>query len=264
MEKYNFFKGTSPLIISAPHVGSYIPKDIASRMTDIGQQSVDSDWHVDRLYDFAKEMNVSILSATHSRYVVDLNRPHDDQNLYPGQDTTGLSPVNSFSHENLYKSAEAVPTQKEIEMRVETYWRPYHDKLRETLEENLTKHGYALLWDAHSIKSEVPRFFEGRLPDMNLGTANGSSCASELEQRLLEVAKAHKEFSHVLNGRFKGGHITRHYGDPSRNIHAVQLEQSQITYMNESAPFNLIPEKVTECQPLLKNFIQTMLDFKPT
>lgn len=263
MKKYEFTLGDSPLLISTPHAGSYIPDDIAAKMTNIGQHSIDSDWHVHKLYKFAENMGVSILSATHSRYVVDLNRPHDDQNLYPGQDTTGLAPTDSFAKDDLYLDQKSLPSDQETKARVELYWRPYHEKLQKTLQQIKQKHGYALLWDAHSIRSEVPRFFEGTLPDMNLGTASGSSCAQELANNLIAVAGEQNQYSHVLNGRFKGGHITRNYGDPSNNIHAVQLEQSQITYMNEESPFNLIDDKVEACTPLLRRFIETMLAFKP-
>lgn len=264
MKKFEFINGDSPLLISAPHAGCFIPSDIAAKMTHTGQDSVDSDWHVHKLYGFAEGMGASILSATHSRYVVDLNRPHDDQNLYPGQDTTGLAPIDSFAKDDLYIDQNSLPDAEETAARVKEYWRPYHEKLRNTLEEIKQKHGYALLWDAHSIRSEVPRFFEGTLPDMNLGTANGTSCSQELANNLLQVANEQDRYSYVLNGRFKGGHITRFYGDPSNNIHAVQLEQSQITYMNEEAPFNLIDEKVEACTPLLKRFIETMLAYNPT
>ncbi len=261
MEKFNFIKGNSPLLISSPHSGSFIPEDIAKNMTSLGRASTDSDWHVDELYGFSIEMGASLLSATHSRYVIDLNRPHDDQNLYPGQDTTSLAPVDSFTKESLYLSTN--PTEAEVELRVQKYWQPYHDKIASTLAEIKKEFGYALLWDAHSIRSEVPRFFQGKLPDMNLGTANGSSCANELAQVLLDDARGQTDFSYDLNGRFKGGHITRHYGNPKQNIHVVQLEQSQLTYMNEDSPFNLMDEKVAGCTPLLKKFIETMIGFKP-
>ncbi|MTI09074.1 N-formylglutamate deformylase [Curvivirga aplysinae] len=264
MNIFEFHQGDSPLLISAPHAGSYIPDDISCHMTKVGKESVDSDWHIHKLYDFAKEMGVSILNATHSRYVVDLNRPHDDQNLYPGQDTTGLSPIDSFAKDHLYAADQFLPNNEEIQRRVDLYWRPYHNKLTSTLTAIKEKYGYALLWDAHSIRSQVPRFFDGQLPDMNFGTADDTSCDNLLANKLKEVANAHKDFSHVFNGRFKGGHITRHYGDPENNIHAVQLEQSQITYMNEDAPFNLIQDKVDACTPYLKDLISAMLDFKPT
>lgn len=258
MDIYQFQKGRLPLLISVPHAGVHIPDSIAAHMTDVGRDSVDSDRHVDQLYDFARTMGAGMVSATHSRYVVDLNRSSDDQNLYPGQDTTGLCPIDSFEHSALYEQGYVLD-EVEISNRIVNYWQPYHAKLATELQRLKDQYGYALLWDAHSIKSSVPRFFEGKLPDINLGTANGSSCAKGLGEALLGSVFPQNKSSTVLNGRFTGGFITRHYGDPENNIHAVQLELSQITYMDEEAPFNYRPDLVADIQPQLKALLECFL-----
>ncbi|WP_259780514.1 N-formylglutamate deformylase [Aestuariispira ectoiniformans] len=263
MEKFKYTQGSIPLLISVPHSGVHIPSDIAARMTPQALTTPDTDWHVDKLYDFAEGLGAHILVATHSRFVVDLNRPATDENLYPGQNTTGLCPVDTFDEEPVYKSDDDQPDAEETARRVESYWRPYHDKLAETLATIKAQFGYALLWDAHSIRSEVPRFFEGRLPDLNLGTANGKSCAPQLAQALQDVAERADGYTAALNGRFKGGYITRAYGKPDDNIHAVQLEQSQITYMDEEPPFGYRPDLADQVKPVLQQLIEATAAFKP-
>lgn len=258
MDIYHFHKGRLPLLISVPHAGTYVPDRIAQNMTNAGKDSLDSDRHVDQLYAFAKDMGAGMLVATHSRYVVDLNRPADDQNLYPGQDTTGLCPTNSFDRDPLYKGEWTLNTQ-DISARTPEFWQPYHDKLASELARLKAEFGYALLWDAHSIKSTVPRFFEGRLPDINIGTVNGGSCKAGLGEAILSAAQGQDKYSAVLNGRFKGGHITRHYGAPENNIHAIQLELSQITYMDEEAPFDYRPDLAKNVQPVLKALLRQYL-----
>jgi N-formylglutamate deformylase len=257
---FKFRQGSVPLLVSMPHVGTHVPNHIAANMTPAALQLADTDWHLEMLYDFLEELGASVLIATHSRYVIDLNRPPDNANLYPGQDTTGLCPVDTFDRHPLYKRG-AEPDEAEIAQRRELFWHPYHAKLAEELQRVRHQHGVALLWDAHSIASEVPRFFAGRLPDFNIGTASGVSCAEELSRRLGAVAQSAPAYSKALNGRFKGGHITRHYGNPADNIHAVQLELSQITYMDETYPFSFDEERARQVRPTLHGFLQTMLDW---
>jgi len=168
-------RGTLPLLVSLPHDGSHIPDEFATRMVATARRAPDTDWFVSRLYEFAIAMGASVLVPTHSRYVVDLNRPEDDVSLYPGQNTTGLCPIVQFTGEPVYL-AGAEPTSAEIAARVDRYWRPYHDALGEELTRLHAEHGRVLLWEGHSIRSRVPFLFEGQLPDFNLGTANGSSC----------------------------------------------------------------------------------------
>jgi N-formylglutamate deformylase len=237
-----------------PHTGTHIPDEIKKRLTAAALALPDTDWHLEKLYDFLEDIGASVLVATHSRYVVDLNRPPDNANLYPGQDTTGVVPVDTFHKEPLY--AGPVPSAEEAARRIEAYWKPYHAKLHETLQDLKGRHGYALLWDAHSIFSEVPRFFKGKLPDFNLGTADGASCAAGIGEALLKPVE---EYSAVLNGRFKGGYITRRYGGPARGVHAVQLELSEATYMEEMAPYRFREDLARRLRPQLRTLLELFL-----
>ncbi len=249
-----FHEGTQPLLLSIPHMGTHIPPNVAACMVPEALEVDDTDWHLDQLYGFARDMGASILMATHSRYVIDLNRPPDGASLYPGQNVTGLCPVDTFDQLPLYLPGLA-PNGPEIERRIATYWRPYHLQLANELGRLKALHGRVVLWDAHSIRSVVPRFFDGRLPDLNLGTADGASCSAELADTLLRLAQSAPGGSAVLNGRFKGGHITRQYGDPARGVHAVQLEMAQCVYMDERRPFTYRPELAALIQPTLRNIL---------
>jgi N-formylglutamate deformylase len=257
-EPYRFRAGAAPLLVSMPHTGTHVPESIALRLTAAARLLPDTDWHMERLYDFAEGLGASVLVATHSRYVVDLNRPPDNANLYPGRDTSSLVPTDTFFKEPLYLPGE-LPGHAEIFERVDSWWKPYHARLAEALEDIKARHGYALLWDAHSIFSVVPRFFEGRLPDFNLGTADGASCLPGLGEKLLAVAGRAKPYTAVLNGRFKGGYITRTYGRPAERICAIQLELSEATYMNERAPFEFREDLAIRVRPAIRAMLETYL-----
>jgi N-formylglutamate deformylase len=257
---YTLQRGSAPLLISMPHVGTELPAELAGRLAPVAAELDDTDWHLPRLYDFAAALGASILIPRYSRYVVDLNRPPDNANLYPGQDTTGLCPVDTFAKAPLYRPGEE-PDSAEIERRVERYWRPYHQALQDELARLKAEHGVALLWEAHSIRSEVPRFFEGRLPDFNLGSAGGASCGADLGERLLAVAQAFPDYSAVLNGRFKGGYITRAYGQPADGVHAIQLELSLATYMEEQAPYAYDEARAAKVQPVLRALLESLLQW---
>jgi N-formylglutamate deformylase len=224
--------GSGRLVVSIPHAGTYIPPDIEATLTAIGRAVIDTDWHVDKLYEFVLDTDASILIATHSRTVVDLNRPPDGGKLYPGQAETGICPSETFAGAPLY--ATAPPDPAERERRVAAYWQPYHVALQDALARARSRHGHATLLDAHSIRSRIPRLFEGDLPQLNFGTNNGAACTPARADRVLRAA-ADEEFSQVLNGRFKGGYITRHYGKPADRIDAIQLELAQRTYMDDAA-----------------------------
>ena len=252
-------RGTAPLLISIPHAGTQIPVDIAASMMPIAREVDDTDWHLERLYAFAVEMGASILVPANSRYVIDLNRPPDGANLYPGRDTTGLCPVDTFNSEALY-SAGAAPSEGEIANRREKYWRPYHDALTEELARLKVMHGKALLWESHSIRSHVPRFFDGKLSDFNFGTAGGESAVAGLAEKLEAMVLRQGAYTAVANGRFKGGYITRHYGAPQDGIHAVQLELSQVTYMEETRPYAYDEARAGEVAPLMRELVQCALD----
>jgi len=229
---YELHQGSAPLLISLPHDGTAIPDDIAPHLHDAARRVPDTDWHVATLYDFARELGASILVPRYSRYVIDLNRPPDGGALYPGRAETGLCPTIAFSGEPIYREGHA-PDATEIERRRQTYWQPYHSALAGELARLKSTHGRALLWEGHSIRSEVPMLFEGRLPDLNLGTADGASCSSTRLDRITALLAQQNDYSWVANGRFKGGYITRHYGRPAQGVDAIQLELAQITYMDE-------------------------------
>jgi len=261
---FTMTQGNAPLLVSFPHAGTEIPDALAARLTPEALLRADVDWHLPRLYDFVRAMGASTISARFARHVIDLNRPPEDTSLYPGQDVTGLLPLDTFRKEPLYMSGMG-PGAAEAQQRREIYWQPYHDALRAELGRLHELHGSVVLWDAHSIASVMPRFFDGKLPDLNLGTADGRSCSPRL-QAVVEAAMASQsntsgaEYTHVSNGRFKGGHITRHYGRPENGVHALQLEMCQSTYMDETAPFGYRPDLADRVRPLLERMLNAVLE----
>ena len=256
---YRYRRGASPLIVSMPHVGTFVPWSIGRQLTDCAARRPDTDWHLPRLYAFVAELGATSIQATHSRYVVDLNRPPDGSNLYPGRDTPRLCPIDTFHSEPLYRGSE--PDEAEIARRVERYWKPYHRRLAAELRRVRDEHGIAMLWDAHSIVSEAPRLFEGRLADFNLGTADGKSCDAGLAQSLRVAFSRHAGYTSVLDGRFKGGYITRHYGAPAAGVHAIQLEMAEAIYMDETSPYPFRPERAAAVSGILREQLAMVLDW---
>ncbi len=256
---FHFTQGSGPLLVSMPHVGTHIPSNISDKLSEHALKITDTDWHVDQLYNFLGQIGASVLRATHSRYIIDLNRGADGTALYPGQSETELCPTTGFDSAPLYRDG-MIPDETEILKRRKAFWLPYHQMLKNELERIKQQYGYAILWDAHSIKSRVPRFFDGQLPDLNIGTGNGISCDPGLAETLLKAGQ-NSDYSTVLNGRFKGGYITRNYGDPTNNIHAIQMEISQFTYMDEDHPFPFREEKAELLRPTLKKMITKILDY---
>jgi len=257
METFTLHRGTAPLFVSLPHDGTELPADIAARLTQSARRVPDTDWHVSRLYAFAHEMGASVIVPKYSRYVVDLNRPANDESLYPGQNTTGLCPLVQFSNEPVYQEGQE-PKKREIAQRVKKYWRPYHDALAEELARIRSQCGRVVLWEGHSIRSVVPFLFEGRLPDFNLGTAGGASCSAGLQRKLVHLLEAQKDYSFAVNGRFKGGYITRHYGKPIEGVDAIQLELAQLNYMNEET-FEYDEAKAPRVQGLIRALLESTL-----
>jgi len=254
---FTLHRGTLPLLVSVPHDGTRVPDALAARLTDAARQVPDTDWHIARLYDFTRAMGASMIVPSHSRYVIDLNRGEDDVSLYPGQNTTGLCPLVRFNGEPVYQ-AGLEPDEAEVRRRVDAYWRPYHEALRDEIARLHAEHGRVLLWEGHSIKGELPFLFDGRLPDLNLGTAVGTSCLPATQARIEATLGAQDDYGHVANGRFKGGHITRHYGRPEAGIEAIQLEISQRCYMDE-ASFAWDAAKAERLQPLLRRLLEAAL-----
>lgn len=254
---YDLITGNIAMLISMPHNGQLIPDNIASKMTSIGHKVPDTDWYMDKLYDFAQDLGISIIKPKYSRYVIDLNRNIDGVNLYPGANSTELCPTTAFDLSPLYIKGKE-PDEAEIKRRIECYWQPYHQALQNTLGDMKTKYGKVVLLDAHSILSHVPRFFEGQLPDFNFGNVDGASCSSALIDKVEQLDLS--PYSAVVNGRFKGGYITRGYGCPENNIHAIQLELSQRTYMDESnEQYNEL--KAEQVKTKLLAFVQCLADF---
>ena len=250
---FHFQQGSIPLLISIPHLGTEIPADIRAQLTDAADDVADTDWHLDTLYAFAQRAGASVLGARYSRYVVDLNRPASGESLYPGQTTTGLYPTETFRGASLYRNGSG-PDSSDAQHRLDTYWKPYHSKLREELDRLKAEFGAVLLWEAHSIASVLPRLFEGKLPDLNVGTNSGASCDPAVLDGIVATLED-QPYTWIANGRFKGGYITRAYGQPEQGVHAVQLEMCQSTYMNETAPFAYRPELAEKVQPVVERMV---------
>jgi N-formylglutamate deformylase len=255
-------RGSTPLVISFPHVGTHIPTAHRHRYTERALQVEDTDWFLDRLYAFAADLGATLIVPSTSRYWIDLNRSSDNAPMYPGQNNTELCPTRHFTGDAIYRAGQA-PDEADVRARVASHWQPYHDALRTLLADAKARHGHAVLFDAHSIKSELPWLFEGTLPHMNLGTVNGASCAATLRAALADVFAAQGTFSHVIDGRFKGGHITRHHGRPAEQVHAVQLEMCWRAYTDEARPIRWHAGKAAAVTPLLTRLVQTMIDWRP-
>lgn len=263
---FDLARGDGPLVVSMPHCGTALSPGLAERLTPAALTLSDTDWHIPQLYDFAGALGATRLSARFSRYVVDLNRPPDGASLYPGQATTGLCPDTLFDGRPLYRDGQA-PGTAETADRVEAYWRPYHAALAAELARVKARHGFALLYDAHSIRSRVPRLFDGRLPDLNLGTARGTSADPGLIARVaavLETAASVEGLTCVTDGRFVGGHITRWYGRPAERIHAFQMELAQDRYMDEDGPpFAYRPDRADRLRRVLVPLLETLAGWQP-
>ncbi len=251
-------QGDGPLIVSVPHAGTIIPDEISGLLSlDLARR--DADHHVDRLYAFAADLGATVVHSCISRTVIDLNRDPSGQSLYPGQATTGLCPVTTFDGEALY-AAGAEPDATEIERRRVVYFEPYHAVLREQIARLRERHPAIVLYDAHSIRSHVPRLFQGELPQFNVGTYDDASCAKALAAAMVAICGSD---SCAVNGRFKGGWITRHYGDPARGIHAVQMELAIRGYADEAGPWPPVwqADRAAPLQAKLRSILTTCLDF---
>ncbi|MEM9114869.1 MAG: N-formylglutamate deformylase [Myxococcota bacterium] len=253
MKALELHEGEAALVVSIPHDGREVPPDLQSRFTPEAARLPDTDWHVRRLYDFAIQFGATVLAARWSRFVVDLNRPPDQKPLYPGRFETALVPTRCFDGHPIYRGAP--PNRDEIEQRRAAYWQPYHDTLSAQLRRIKRRHGLALLWDAHSIPSRVPSLFEGRLPDLNVGSAGGRSCAPDRITAVCTVAARANHYGSVRDGRFKGGYITRQYGRPAENVHALQLELVQDTYMDEGS-LEFDDSKAERLRPLIRAMLE--------
>ena len=261
-DAFTLHHGSQPLLVSVPHSGTELPDALRQRLVPRARDLEDTDWHLARLYDFVRASGASLIVPRASRYVVDLNRPPEDTPMYAGVNNTGLCPTRMFSGEALYREG-CEPDTGEIAERVERYWQPYHDALAAELARLRAEHGHAVLFDAHSIKSELPWLFDGRLPDLNLGTAGGSSCAPGLAAALAGVLGAQDRYRYVIDGRFKGGYITRRWGRPADGVHAVQLEMCWRCYLDEAQPSQWDSQRAAQVAPLLQALVAAMIGWRP-
>lgn len=250
-------EGNSPIILGFPHVGTDVPPAIASRLNDEGRLLRDTDWHLDRLY-AGTTPSVTTVAATTHRYVIDVNRDPVGASLYPGQNTTGLVPLSDFDNRPIWRTGEE-PRPDEIAERIALYHVPYHTAFGEQIERVLARHGVAIVFDCHSIRSIIPFLFDGKLPDLNVGTDGGATCAPAVEQAVMSVARSAANYSSVLNGRFRGGWTTRHYGQPGKRVHAIQLELAQHNYLSsEAPPFAFDTERAARLHPHLNAMLTAL------
>ena len=263
MALWRLTQGTSPLVVNVPHAGTLVPDAVSQRLTRAACALPDTDWHVEKLYDFVAKEGITLMTATQSRFVVDLNRDPSGDELYAGADNTELCPTRTFADEAIYVRGKA-PAPEEVTQRLVSNFLPYHQTLATEIARVKKLHGYAILLDGHSIRGEVPRFFAGRLPDLNLGTASGESCAHEVQAVAVSVLKSAPGFSYVVNGRFKGGWITRHYGRPYDHVHALQLEIAQRCYMDEAPPWAWDATRAAALVEVLRRLVATLEQWRPT
>ena len=256
IEVVEVVRGQSPLILGLPHTGIFVPDEIFNRLNNTGKQLTDTDWHVHKLYDGLVE-NLTSVRALFHRYVIDANRDPAGVSLYPGQNTTELCPTTDFDNYDIYLRNEA-PDHDEIERRRTWFHQKYHLSLAAEIQRIKELHGFAILYDCHSIRSHVPHLFEGKLPDFNIGTFDGKTCSNVIEDTVSDICKSALNYTHILNGRFKGGWTTRNYGDPLNGVHAIQMELSQTTYMQEAAPWAYNEKLANKIRPHLKQILKSL------
>ncbi len=255
-------EGDGPIVLGMPHVGTFVPDDIHDRLNEEGRVLRDTDWHVDSLYRDLIPGLTTVRMNLH-RYVIDANRDPSGQSLYPGAATTDLVPMTNFDGAPIWK-AGAEPAETDIADRLRLYHVPYHAALSAELDRVRARHGAAILWDCHSIRSIIPRLFDGTLPDFNIGTNGGATCDARVEADVAAEAAASGR-SNVLNGRFKGGWTTRHYGRPADGFHAIQMELAQSSHLaTEAPPFTLDAGKADRLRPVLARMLARLAILAPS
>ncbi|WP_310620667.1 N-formylglutamate deformylase [Flexibacterium corallicola] len=262
MQPVEILQGDGPVVLSIPHSGTFLPPEVYASLNANGRKLADSDWHVDRLYQGLMPA-ATIVKANFHRYLIDANRAPSGKSLYPGQNTTTLCPTTDFNGQPIYSQGQELSLD-EIEARQQTWHAPYHRALGRELERVKAKHGIAILYDCHSIRSKAPFLFEGLLPAFNIGTNSGASCAPEIEETVSTRTAQAARYTQVLNGRFKGGWITRHYGQPQTGIHAIQMELAQSTYLaTEKQPFTYSQERAEKLRRHLKQVLEALEALAP-
>ena len=257
MNPVDVVSGNSPIILGMPHTGTYVPGGVFSKLNANGQTLADTDWHIDKLYEGLLGV-ATIVRANFHRYVIDANRDPSGKSLYPGQNTTSICPLTDFDGEAIYIAGQE-PDESDIALRIAEFHVPYHAALAAEIKRVREKFGVAILYDCHSIRSHIPFLFDGRLPDFNIGTNEGQTCAPEIEQITHDICQEADGFTIILNGRFKGGWTTRHYGLPRNGVHAIQMELAQCRYLeSEQLPFNYSSEKSTSLRLYLKQILDQL------
>ena len=255
MEMVELNRGSSPVILGFPHTGTHVPDDIRAKLNETGRKLTDTDWHIHELYQGLLP-DATTVRATFHRYCLDANRDPSGTSLYPGQNTTGLIPLTDFDNRPLWIEGKE-PDETETVERVLRFHRPYHAALAAEIERVKAKHGVAVLYDCHSIRSVCPFLFEGKLPDFNIGTDNGKTCDPLMEQEVSAICAAAEGYTSVTNGRFRGGWTTRHYGQPKDGVHAIQMELTQATHLkSETLPFDYDVEKAARLRKVLQQILE--------
>lgn len=252
-------EGNSPVILGFPHTGTDLPETALARLNETGRALADTDWHIHRLYGGLLD-GVSTVRTTVHRYVIDVNRDPAGVSLYPGQNTTGLCPITNFEGQSIYLNCQQ-PDDATIDQRRRAFHQPYHAALQAAQDRVQAIHGFSILLDCHSIRSQIPFLFKGTLPDFNIGTNGGQTCDAAIETTMLAVTAGAAGYTHVLNGRFKGGWTTRHYGRPASGQHAIQLELAQSTYMQPSPPWDSIPDKADRLRTHLRSILTAFSNY---
>lgn len=262
MDVFEVRQGGSPVILAFPHTGTYVPEAVAARLNENGRLLADTDWHIHRLYD-GLLADATTVRATFHRYCLDANRDPSGDSLYPGQNTTGLIPLTDFDGKPIWREG-AEPREDDVAERLAAFHAPYHAALRAEIARVRALHGVAILYDCHSIRSLIPFLFEGRLPDLNIGTDGGRTCAPEIERAVLDGAAAAQGFTHILNGRFRGGWTTREYGRPQDGVHAIQMELAQASHLEtEAPPFAYDKDKAQRLRIHLKAILERIEGLAP-
>lgn len=257
MEPVSVIRGSSPIILGQPHSGTYLPPEIDCNLNDLGKQLRDTDWHIPRLYEGLLG-EATVVRANFSRYVIDANRDPAGASLYPGQNTTSLVPTHSFDGEPIW---ETEPDEMEIAQRLDDFHRPYHEALQAQIDRVKVTHGFAILYDCHSIRSEIPHLFDNLLPDFNIGDSVGQTCDPTITAAVVAYCADAEGYSSITNGRFKGGWTTRHYGRPEAGVHAIQMELAQRNYLvSEIPPFVYDPQKAETLRKVLRGVLCAILD----
>jgi len=255
MQPVEVISGNAPIILGMPHTGTYVPPEIRMCLNEVGKGLSDTDWNIHKLYEGLLP-DVTIVRATFHRYVIDANRDPSGATLYPAQNTTALVPETDFEGQYIWRE---MPTAAAVEYHKGQYHAAYHAALQAELDRVRDLHSVVILYDCHSIRSRIPFLFNGLLPDFNIGTNDGVTCAQIIAQTVEDICRAASTFTTTVNGRFKGGWTTRHYGRPEQGIHAIQMELAQSTYMEEAPPWPYLHDRAEAVRAPLKTIL-TRLD----